>query len=58
MCDFWVGMLYVNFFTKKGIYAADKWSALLKQYPLFRIYGEKFAEANKSYLSKRVLYDK
>ena len=55
--DFWVGMLYVNFFKKRGIYEQDKWDALARQYPLWAQYGERFSEANKTYLKSRALYD-
>ena len=56
LCDFWIGMLYVNFFTKKGIYEPEKWKALLNRYPLFQQYGEAFAQENRSYLAKRTIY--
>merc|ERR1712046_298373 len=54
IADFLIGGLYVNTITnKKAPFGTEKWSELLKKYPNFKAYGEKFAEANKAYLSTR-----
>ena len=58
LCDFWIGMLYVNFFKKRGIYEQQRWDALLQRYPDFEAYGELFSKENKQFLASRTLWDK
>lgn len=54
IADFVIGGLYTNTITNDNtLFGVDKWSDLLKKYPNFKSYGEKFAEANKEYLSTR-----
>ena len=54
MADFWVGGLYVNFFTnKKTTYGQGLWEKALEDYPKFSAYGKRFAEAKKEHLDKR-----
>jgi len=53
-CDFWIGNLYVSGLGNAGFFAgADKCQALLKQFPNFHKYGERFKAANKKYLDAR-----
>lgn len=53
IADFVIGGLYTNTITNEKSGGKEKWSDLLKKYPKFEAYGERFAEANKMYLTTR-----
>jgi len=47
IADFLIGGLYVNtIINDKALFGKEKWSELMKEYPNFKNYGERFKEAN------------
>ena len=56
VADFWIGVFYVNYFKRDGVYEPARWAALLRQYPLFEQYGERFVAENREYIAKRPKY--
>ena len=54
IADFFVAGLYTNYLHNEHItFAKDEFAAILAKYPKFQAYGERYAEENKDYLSKR-----
>ena len=55
IADFCIGGMYTNFFANPAVgFAAEKWTAVLEQFPNFKAYGERFVAAmNEKHLSKR-----
>ena len=48
LADFYVGMLYTNYFINKAVgYCPEKWAECLKKYPKFCQFGEKFVSCPK-----------
>ena len=57
IADFWIGGLYTNFCTNEAVGCAkEQWATALDEFPNFKAYGERFAEANKTYLAARPQY--
>jgi len=60
VCDFFVGSFYLAMCVNpKGRYGVEdgKWAKILKKYPKFKAYGERFRAENKEYVeSKRGEY--
>lgn len=54
IADFLIGGLYVNtIINDKALFGKEKWTELMKEYPNFKNYGERFREANEQYLDAR-----
>lgn len=55
IADFWIAGLYTNFINYPSLaYGKDEWAAVKAKYPAFTAYGERYAEANKTWLSTRM----
>ena len=55
--DFWIGGLYTNFCANENVgFAKERWQAILEEFPNFKAYGERFAQANSTYLGSRPSY--
>jgi glutathione S-transferase len=52
--DFWIGGLYTNQITNPNIsFAKDRWQESVKDFPVFKAYGERFAKENQAWLDTR-----
>lgn len=55
--DFFIGGLYTNYINNKNVsFAPDLWAKSVENYPKFKAYGERFAEAVKGRLDSRGQY--
>lgn len=54
IADFTIGALYTNYVANPHTtFAKDRFAKVLQDFPNFKAYGERFAEANKEYLASR-----